>query len=91
MNKTRLTDPNEVFNERVLESKSNEVKRNNIHFDEMVIGHRRGSWGKEHLCELVCGHCMEVASRRVASLCSLECLWEGHHFKACMTYYSLTD
>ncbi len=44
---------------------------------------------KDHVCDVVCGHCMGVASRRVASLCSSECLWEGHHFKACLTYYTL--
>ena len=87
LNETEVPAGKNIFDNVVFEPKYHEAKRNN--YEDPITGYRRGAYGKEHICDLVCGHCMEVASRRVASLCSHECLWEGHHFKACMTYYSL--
>ena len=89
LNKTDKTYVGDNDETQVLKTRIEEVKRNS--YDDPVTGVRRGAWGKEHICDLVCGHCIRVASRRVASLCTLECLWEGHHFKACMTYYTLTS
>ncbi len=50
---------------------------------------REGVWTRDHVCAAVCAHCGRVAARRVAALCSSECLWEGHHFKACMLYFHM--
>ena len=58
--------------------------------DSQEVGlEKRGSWERRESCHVVCSHCAEYASRRVAALCKSECKWQGDAYKVCLTLWTL--